>query len=217
MTTINDISSVTLSNTEKSNTEKSNTEKSNTERNSTNKFTLEYLTNPLYKKDDLKKNTKTNDFVLNKEQCSFYRKRIISITKDMLKGEYPSQLLEKIHKEYIQSLINHFKRVDEIEIIQKEYSDLNLKDVSASGAVAYAFEAVDKSIIDKSIIDLSNIQLNNEIMMKRNKPVSIDNFITKKVIKIKKDIPIPQKKILNVNTPAHKIKGIPPKLHKDKV
>jgi len=212
MTTINDISSVTLSNTEKS-----NTEKSNTERNSTNKFTLEYLTNPLYKKDDLKKNTKTNDFVLNKEQCSFYRKRIISITKDMLKGEYPSQLLEKIHKEYIQSLINHFKRVDEIEIIQKEYSDLNLKDVSASGAVAYAFEAVDKSIIDKSIIDLSNIQLNNEIMMKRNKPVSIDNFITKKVIKIKKDIPIPQKKILNVNTPAHKIKGIPPKLHKDKV
>ena len=207
MTTINDISSVTLS----------NTEKSNTERNSTNKFTLEYLTNPLYKKDDLKKNTKTNDFVLNKEQCSFYRKRIISITKDMLKGEYPSQLLEKIHKEYIQSLINHFKRVDEIEIIQKEYSDLNLKDVSESGAVAYAFEAVDKSIIDKSIIDLSNIQLNNEIMMKRNKPVSIDNFITKKVIKIKKDIPIPQKKILNVNTPAHKIKGIPPKLHKDKV
>jgi len=212
MTTINDISSVTLSNTEKS-----NTEKSNTERNSTNKFTLEYLTNPLYKKDDLKKNTKTNDFVLNKEQCSFYRKRIISITKDMLKGEYPSQLLEKIHKEYIQSLINHFKRVDEIEIIQKEYSDLNLKDVSASGAVAYAFETVDKSIIDKSIIDLSNIQLNNEIMMKRNKPVSIDNFITKKVIQIKKDIPIPQKKILNVNTPAHKIKGIPPKLHKDKV
>lgn len=207
MTTINDISSVTLSNTEKS-----NTEKSNTERNSTNKFTLEYLTNPLYKKDDLKKNTKTNDFVLNKDQCSFYRKRIISITKDMLKGEYPSQLLEKIHKEYIQSLINHFKRVDEIEIIQKEYSDLNLKDVSASGAVASASAA-----IDKSIIDLSNIQLNNEIMMKRNKPVSIDNFITKKVIKIKKDIPIPQKKILNVNTPAHKIKGIPPKLHKDKV
>jgi hypothetical protein len=204
MTTINDISSVTLS----------NTEKSNTERNSTNKFTLEYLTNPLYKKDDLKKNTKTNDFVLNKDQCSFYRKRIIAITKDMLKGEYPSQLLEKIHKEYIQTLINHFKRVDEIEIIQKEYSDLNLKDVSASGAVASASAS---AAVDKSIIDLSNIQLNNEIMMKRNKPVSIDNFITKKVIKIKKDIPIPQKKILNVNTPAHKIKGIPPKLHKDKV
>ena len=192
MTTINDISSVTLS----------NTEKSNTERNSTNKFTLEYLTNPLYKKDDLKKNTKTNDFVLNKDQCSFYRKRIIAITKDMLKGEYPSQLLEKIHKEYIQSLINHFKRVDEIEIIQKEYSDLNLKDVSASGAVAYAFEAV-----DKSIIDLSNIQLNNEIMMKRNKPVSIDNFITKKVIKIKKDIPIPQKKNIKCKYSGTQNKG----------
>ena len=53
--------------------------------------------------------------------------------------------------------------------------------------------------------------------MKRNKPVSIENFVTKKIIKIQKDIPVPQKKILNVNTPAHKIKGILPKLHKDKV
>ena len=216
MTTINDISSVTLSNTNKS-----NTEKCNTERNSTNKYTLEYLTNPLYKKDELKKNTKTktDDFELNKEQCSFYRKRIIAITKDMLKGEYTSTHLEKIHKEYIQSLINHFKRLDEIELIQKEYSDLNLKDASASGAGSSGAGSSqsDKAIIDLSNIDLYNIQLNNEIMMKRNKPVSIENFVTKKIIKIQKDIPVPQKKILNVNTPAHKIKGILPKLHKDKV
>ena len=53
--------------------------------------------------------------------------------------------------------------------------------------------------------------------MKKSKPISIDNFITKKVIQIKKDIPIPQKKVLNVNTPAHKVKGIPPKQLKDKV
>ena len=71
---INDISSVTLLNT-------------NTERN-TNKCTLEYLTNPQYQKDYKKKTkTKTDDFELNKEQCSFYRKRIIAVTKHMLKGE----------------------------------------------------------------------------------------------------------------------------------
>lgn len=167
----------------------------------TNKYNLEYLTNPLYQKD-LNKSTKIKAGVeLNKEQCSFYRKRIIALTKEMLKGEYPSQHLEKIHKEYIQSLIHHFKRVDEIELIQKEYSDMNLNDGAA-----------------QTIIDISNIQqLNNEIMMKKNKPISIDNFVTKKVIKIQKDIPVPQKKVLNVNTPAHKIKGIPPKQHKDKV
>jgi len=169
----------------------------------TNKYNLEYLTNPLYQKD-LNKNTKIKAGVeLNKEQCSFYRKRIIALTKEMLKGEYPSQHLEKIHKEYIQSLIHHFKRVDEIELIQKEYSDMNLNDDAADA---------------QTIIDISNMQqLNNEIMMKKNKPISIDNFVTKKVIKIQKDIPVPQKKVLNVNTPAHKIKGIPPKQHKDKV
>jgi hypothetical protein len=177
MSSINDISSVVLN---------------------TNKFTLEYLTNPLYQKE-FKNNTKVTD-ELNKEQCSFYKKRIIAITKEMLKGEYYSENLKKIHKEYIQSLINHFKKVDEIELIQQEYRDISFN----------------------KITDLSNVtQINatnvNEIIMKKNKPVSIDNFVTKKVIQIKKDILIPKKRVLNVNTPAHKIKGVPQKHNKDKV
>lgn len=168
--------------------------------NTADKYTLEYLTNPQYKKE-FKMNKNTNTMILNKEQCSFYKKRIIALTKDMLKGEYPSEHLEKIHKEYILSLINHFKKVDEIDLIQKEYSDLTL---SSSNKDASA-----------NIIDAS---LNNEIMMiKRNKPISIDNFVTKKVIKMKKEIPIPQKKVLNVTTPEHKLKGIVPKQHKDKL
>ena len=184
-----------------SNTTNTNT---NTERN-TNKYTLEYLTNPQYQKNNTK--TKTDDFELNKEQCSFYRKRIIAVTKEMIKGEYASSLyhLEKIHKEYIQSLINHFKRVDEMELIQNEYKDFTNATVSS----------VDMDMV----MDISGQQqkINNEIMMKRSKPVSIDSFITKKVIQIKKDIPIPKKRVLNVNTPAHKVKGIPPKQLKDKV
>lgn len=168
--------------------------------NTADKYTLEYLTNPQYKKE-FKMNKNTNTMILNKEQCSFYKKRIIALTKDMLKGEYPSEHLEKIHKEYILSLINHFKKVDEIDLIQKEYSDLTL---SSSNKDASA-----------NIIDAS---LNNEIMMiKRNKPISIDNFVTKKVIKMKKEIPIPQKKVLNVTTPEHKLKGIVQKQHKDKL
>jgi hypothetical protein len=164
----------------------------------TNKFTLEYLTNPLYQKE-FKHNTKLTD-ELNKEQCSFYKKRIISITKEMLKGEYYSENLKKIHNEYIQSLINHFKRVDEIEIIQQEYSDISFN-----------------KITDLSTnVNKINVNL-NEIIMKKNKPVSIDNFVTKKVIQIKKEILIPKKRVLNVNTPAHKIKGIPLKHNKDKV
>lgn len=172
-----------------------------------NSTTLQYLTNPLYQKE-FKKSGKTIE-ELNKEQCSFYKKRIIALTKTMLKGEYPSEHLEKIHKEYIKSLINHFKRVDEIELIQNEYSDLSASASSASSASASANDLVD--------ICNNNIQINNSIMMKKNKPVSLDNFITKKVIKIQNVIPIPKKRVLNVNTPAHKIKGIPPKQLKDNI
>jgi hypothetical protein len=168
-----------------------------------NSTTLQYLTNPLYQKE-FKKSGKTIE-ELNKEQCSFYKKRIIALTKSMLKGEYPSEHLEKIHKEYIKSLINHFKRVDEIELIQNEYSDLS----ASASASASANDLVD--------ICNNNIQINNSIMMKKNKPVSLDNFITKKVIKIQNVIPIPKKRVFNVNTPAHKIKGIPPKQLKDNI
>jgi hypothetical protein len=201
MTSINDISSVSLHNTEQMNIDKINCERLKT----ANKYTLEYLTNPLYYKNRPK--TITNE--LNKHECSFYKKRIVAITKDMLKGYYPSQHLEKIHKEYIQSLIHHFKRVDEVELIQQEYNDI---DANVMGA-----NVMGANVLDPSNTEIIKSELNNEIMMKKNKPVSIENFVTKKVIQVKTDIPIPKKKVLNVNTPAHKIKGIPPKIHKDKV
>lgn len=78
-TTINDTSSNIMS----TNIATTNLMPTNIE--TTNKYNLEYLTNPLYQKD-LNKSTKIKAGVeLNKEQCSFYRKRIIALTKEMLK------------------------------------------------------------------------------------------------------------------------------------
>jgi len=174
------------------------------ERNTTNHLTLQYLTNPIYKKEDFKQNNKITDSIsIDKTQCSFYKKRIIATTKEMLKGEYPSKHLEKIHKEYIQSLIHHFKKVDETELIQKEYNDLDISPAPAPASEQAPAPAPQ--------------QLNNEIMMKKSKSISIDNFVTKKVIKFQKTIPVPQKKVLNIQTPEHKIKGIPPKKLKENI
>jgi hypothetical protein len=51
----------------------------------------------------------------------------------------------------------------------------------------------------------------------KNRKVSIDDFIVKKPIHMKTEIPPPQLKVINVNTSAHKIKGVAPKQHKDKI
>jgi len=54
-------------------------------------------------------------------------------------------------------------------------------------------------------------------MMKHtNKRVSLDTFVMKKPLRaVKETIHIPKKKEINVNTPAHKIKGIKPKTLKE--
>jgi hypothetical protein len=179
----------------------------------TNKFTLEYLTNPLY----IKKNQGiVVDSGITKDERSFYRKRIIAITKDMLKGEYISPNLEKIHNDYIKSLIHHFKTTDEFEILQSEYASSleNSKNMDLSGG-----DLVDASGAKHVGAENTGENKNdiNDVMMKHtNKRVSLDTFVMKKPLRaVKETIHIPKKKEINVNTPAHKIKGIKPKTLKE--
>ena len=89
---------------------------------------LEYLTNPAYY-STLNKNNKansikaTNDNNKNKEDTRFYRKRIIALTKEMLKGAIPSVRIKEAHDDYINILVNYFKLVDKTDIIQDQYSN----------------------------------------------------------------------------------------------
>lgn len=162
-----------------------------------NRCTLEYLSNTQYKK--IFKKNKLFNYELNKDEFLFYKKRVIALTKDMLKGKYYSKNLEKIHNEYVLSLIDHFKKIDEIELIQNEYKELNNLNLNSK-------------------IETDNININNEIIIKKSKPISIENFVTKKEINKTEEveIPIPQKKMLNISTPEFRIKGIEKKNKENK-
>ena len=176
--------------------------------NTTNKCTLEFLTNPLYSK----KNTGAYiEPIITKDDRSFYRKRIVSITKDMLKGEYICANLEKIHNEYIKSLIHHFKTTDEFEIMQSEYKT----HVDSSGQVHDLSGQVHDLSVEEHNQHQEQPQINAVMMKNTNKRVSLDNFVMKKAIHIKQSIPAPKIKEINVNTPAHKVKGIKPKQLKE--
>ena len=177
--------------------------------NTTNKCTLEFLTNPLYSK----KNTGAYiEPIITKDDRSFYRKRIVSITKDMLKGEYVCANLEKIHNDYIKSLIHHFKTTDEFEIMQSEYTISQSKtNVDVSGQV----HDLSMQVYDLSGQQQQQQQINAVMMKHTNKRVSLDDFVFKKAIHIKQLIPAPKRKEINVNTPAHKVKGIKPKQLKE--
>ena len=88
-----------------------------------NQLTLTFLSNPLYH-SNLKKHEKIGP---DKLEQKFYRKRILSLHKDMLRGAIPNKDVKRIHDNYVSCLINYFKMIDKKHILQEEYNDLNVQ------------------------------------------------------------------------------------------
>jgi len=155
----------------------------------TNNITLSYLTNPSYQTGLAKKRPEI--LQNNKEEIKFYRKRITALMKDMLKGEVPSEGLKKIHDGYVLSIIDHFKMIDTSDMIQEEYGNNLINEVSS---IVYKDSSLDEA--------------NKEIMNKPKISSTLDNFITSKTITMKEIIPPPKKRQLNLNKIELKTKGL---------
>lgn len=89
-----------------------------------NKFSLELLTNPLYQKCIMK--TEKEQVKPCKADLKFYRKRILALTGDYIKGKYDqhgtsNEALKQLHLEYVYNVIQYFKMTDTIDIIQNEH------------------------------------------------------------------------------------------------
>ena len=158
-----------------------------------NSITLEYLLNPcLYEKINHQKNT--NDKLVFKD-IIFYRKRICQVTKEMCKGEYINETFKTMFLNYAHSIVYYLKQLDEKDILQSDYTNLNLK------------------VTNPMINDISNNYEDiNELLI--NKPQCInnlDNFVKKINVHIPDKI-LPQRRIANINDPALKKKGLKKKI-----
>ena len=154
-----------------------------------NNITLEYLLNPyLYEKIHAQKNI--SDKLIFKD-IKFYRRRICQLTKDMCKGEFIDNNLKTLFLNYSNTIIYHLKQLDEKDILQADYNELDL------------------DIVKTNNIDISNSCENNvdNLLLNIPKPVNnLDNFVKKINIQIEDKI-LPQKRIANIKEPALKKKG----------
>ena len=94
----------------------------------THAATLEYLTKPSYQSSIFATQHKTTNAAMSvsKEDKRFYKKRILSATKEMFyKTSYP-KTLQIIHEEYLANIIEYLKVCDMEDIIQREYDDFEL-------------------------------------------------------------------------------------------
>jgi hypothetical protein len=154
---------------------------------SMNLLDLQYLTNPT----ELNKITRTTDiFKLDKKEIQFYKKRIFQLTKDLLRNKKNNNKVEKAFQNYASICIEHFKFIDKMEIIQKDYENIQNNDLKKETAF--------------------NIDNSNDLIFKKNKPKipKITDNIKIKSTKIIKQPIIPKQRKYNLKSEKFKNKGV---------
>jgi hypothetical protein len=186
-----------------------------------NQITLKYLTSIDYKDDvqvfndtdnkgdKINKSKQTGTKIYRQKDKKFYKKRILNIIKLLLndgtditgddntnKPNYP--LFPDIKNSFdifIKTCINYLKSQDKCDIIQSDYNDLNIGNVTTN------LETKNHDITNNNEI---NALMMRKIMKKKN---SIDSFVKRTSTQQTTTI-IPQKKKINLQDPELKTKGL---------
>ena len=161
---------------------------------------LTYLTNPLYQQK-IEKQKKDKDNV-NKSDIKFYRKRISSLTKDMLKGDIPdNNFIKSVYETYVNGIIKYFKMIDTTDIIQEQYINNDI---------------VDNVDIADEIKEVNMTNVNDIMMNKYPTKNTLDNFVIKQHNDSNETKIIPIILDVNLKEPSLKTKGVREKSKKKK-
>ena len=160
-----------------------------------NQVTLDCLVNKEMYNNHIK--SKKNNQI-NKEERKFYRKRTFNLFKEIINGTSPEDLLPDItyaYENFVNATIQYFKTIDNTDIIQSEYKDINftLEDCSSN------------------IIDCSTNVYNADLLLLRSIKMDVntlDKYVTRTKTKKKEEIIFPIQKEINLNDPELKNKGI---------
>jgi hypothetical protein len=172
-----------------------------------NQVTLECLMN----KDTYKKYVATKKkSVVNKKDQKFYRRRILSLTKEML---YPEEAAEKpttgtttttattmndpnvmgLFQIYSKACIEYFKTLDKNDIIQEDYSTLTTEPT------------------EMSVEDIKTQAEIDQLFMRSihvKEATTLDKFVKRSTATPKEEPILPKQKDINLRDPALKNKGI---------
>jgi hypothetical protein len=146
---------------------------------------------------------------INKKDRRFYRRRILSLTKDLLYKEENEVIIPLDIKymldNYINTCINYFKTLDKNDIIQEEYKEYENKMQNDDGNDS---GNINENELTEQLEFLKDE--NNKLLMRSiniSKP-SLDNFITIKMTRPPNKLIVPQQKEINLKDPILKNKGI---------
>ena len=168
--------------------------------------TLEYLSNPAYQ-NNLANSGITQQPVIRDAISAadkrFYKKRLISLFKNILKGEEVSEDIKRAHDEFVHDAIQYFKLIDKRDILQKEH------DASEKLATENPHtEVYSSNIKDHEVSQGILSSANKEIMREKKTGGNLDAFVNKKTITVIPPMKIPSQKAINLKDPTLKNKGV---------
>jgi hypothetical protein len=165
---------------------------------------LTFFTNPAYY--GLLQRKKLCNIKDNSAEIKFYRKRIISLFKDMIKGEEEpvNREIKEIHTMFVNSAIRYFEVTDKKDIIQGQH-------IEGHEANAHHTETPDDILNEIGGPEIYSLAEANDKMMRKNIVVaSLDNYVIKDTPTNEVRI-IPMKIEIDLKSNALKEKGVPPK------
>ena len=176
--------------------------------NSVDDATLEYMVNVTQYEKYLRKNNIDYDTGF-KRDLKFYRKRIISITKDLFKNELKDVTLNGAFNMYMKACISHLKFEDQSETIQKCYVCMGI----VAGEPNAELLQQQQCICNNKLDALNAFELNkaNELCFKPKevKKLTLDTYVIKKSASQKKEpVVFPQQFKFNPKDPSFKHKGL---------
>jgi hypothetical protein len=168
-----------------------------------NQVSLDYLINKKQYKNQF---TSFSENSMNKKTIrkdkKFYRRRIVSLTKDLLYKEESEIIVSPDIKyafdNFIKTCINYFKLLDTNDIIQKDYNEFD-SDTEITDNKTDESEFSQKIKEENEKLLMRSVKISNH---------SLDNFIKIKMTKKPEDLIIPQQKEIDLKDPILKNKGV---------
>jgi hypothetical protein len=161
-----------------------------------NQATLDYLINKKQYKINL---NNTENKKINRKDKKFYRRRIISLIKELLTKEESEIVVTPDIKcafdNLVKICINYFKILDRNDIIQEDYDEVD-EEINGEKEL---------SDTDKFLKEENEKLLMRSVKMTNH---SLDNFIKIKITKQPEELIIPQQKKIDLKNPILKNKGI---------
>ena len=168
-----------------------------------NQASLDYLINTKQYKSHFNSFTEnTLNKKINKKDKKFYRRRIISLTKDLLYKEESENIVSPDIKcafdNLVKTCIHYFKILDRNDIIQEDYNGFD--------------EEIKEENGKKELSETEKfLKEENEKLLMRSVKMSsrpLDNFVKIKMTKQIEELIIPQQKEINLKDPILKNKGV---------